>query len=153
MTQTSLTPQPNLANASTADIHQDPLISKLLNRLPQDIADSYSDIQLLGIKQALGPHVWGGHFIDNRGTFKIPFIKWRFYYVFLVGKNKRAYTRREKKISVAMLLLSIIATIFVFMLFGLLFLYLLKSALGIDLFPEMSLGIWEQFFEQSIYGR
>lgn len=145
MIQTSVTSQPNSANVSTADIRQDPLISKLLNRLPQDIAESYTDTQLLGIKQALGPNVWGGHFIDNRGTFKIPFIKWRFYYVFLLGKNKRAYTRREKKISVAMLLLSIIATIIVLMLFGLLLVYLLKSALGIDLFPEMSLGIWDQF--------
>ncbi|MBB1440258.1 hypothetical protein H5202_16565 [Shewanella sp. SG41-4] len=145
MIQTSVTSQPNSANVSTADIRQDPLISKLLNRLPQDIAESYTDTQLLGIKQTLGPKVWGGHFIVNRGTFKIPFIKWRFYYVFLLGKNKRAYTRREKKISVAMLLLSIVATIIVLMLFGLLLVYLLKSALGIDLFPEMSLGIWDQF--------
>ena len=130
---------------SIASIRQDPLISKLLQRLPESLANSYTDEQLLGIKSALGPNTWGGHFIDNRGTFKFPFIKWRFYYVFLLGKNKRAYTRREKYLSTTMLLLSILAMIITSMLFGLLLLYLLKSALGIDLFPDTSLGIWTEF--------
>ena len=127
-----------------ADIRQDDLIVKLLGRLPSSLAQTYTDEQLDGIKSALGPNTWGGHFIDNRGTFKFPFIKWRFYYVFLLGKNKRAYTRTEKKMSVAMLMLSITALILAGMLFGLLSLYILKSALGIDLFPDASLGIWDQ---------
>ncbi|MCT7941701.1 hypothetical protein [Shewanella holmiensis] len=127
-----------------ADIRQDDLIVKLLGRLPSSLAQTYTDEQLHGIKSALGPNTWGGHFIDNRGTFKFPFIKWRFYYVFLLGKNKRAYTRTEKKMSVAMLMLSITALILAGMLFGLLSLYILKSALGIDLFPDASLGIWDQ---------
>lgn len=130
--------------AVLSEIRQDPLIAKLLNRLPASLSESYTDEQLLGIKSALGPNTWGGHFIDNRGTFKFPFIKWRFYYVFLLGKNKRAYTRTEKKMSVAMLMLSIIAVILAGILLGLLSLYILKSALGIDLLPETSLGIWDQ---------
>ncbi|GAA0789540.1 MULTISPECIES: hypothetical protein [Pseudomonadati] len=142
-------PQPDENNHITmspivSDIRQDDLIVKLLRRLPSSLAQTYTDEQLQGIKSALGPNTWGGHFIDNRGTFKFPFIKWRFYYVFLLGKNKRAYTRTEKKMSVAMLMLSITAVILVGMLFGLLSLYILKSALGIDLFPDTSLGIWDQ---------
>ncbi|WP_434931452.1 hypothetical protein ACRWQN_14890 [Shewanella sp. HL-SH8] len=135
----------NIASSPVAlDIRQDELIVKLLGRLPSSLAQTYTDEQLQGIKSALGPNTWGGHFIDNRGTFKFPFIKWRFYYVFLLGKNKRAYTRTEKKMSVAMLMLSIIAVILAGILLGLLSLYILKSALGIDLFPDLSLGIWDQ---------
>ena len=126
------------------DIRQDDLIIKLLGRLPASLAQTYTDEQLQGIKSALGPNTWGDHFIDNRGTFKFPFIKWRFYYVFLLGKNKRAYTRTEKKMSVAMLMLSITAVILAGILMGLLSLYILKSALGVDLFPDTSLGIWDQ---------
>ncbi|WP_434926754.1 hypothetical protein [Shewanella sp. HL-SH2] len=135
----------NIASSPVAlDIRQDELIVKLLGRLPSSLAQTYTDEQLQGIKSALGPNTWGGHFIDNRGTFKFPFIKWRFYYVFLLGKNKRAYTRTEKKMSVAMLMLSIIAVILAGILLGVLSLYILKSALGIDLFPDLSLGIWDQ---------
>ncbi|MFB2802211.1 hypothetical protein [Shewanella seohaensis] len=83
-------------------IKQDPTILKLLAKLPPHIADSYTKEQLMGIRVALGDRTWGKHFIDNRGTFALPFIKWRFYYVFLLGKNRRAYTRREKRFSLVM---------------------------------------------------
>lgn len=126
-------------------IKQDPTILKLLAKLPPQIADSYTKEQLMGIRVALGDRTWGKHFIDNRGTFALPFIKWRFYYVFLLGKNRRAYTRREKRLSLMMFSLFFIAFILLCTLFGLLLLYLLKSALGIDLLPETSLGIWDWF--------
>ncbi len=137
--------QPKVTAASPKSIRQDPLIAKMLKRSPSDIADSFTDAQLNAIKQALGPSTWGGHFLDSRGTFKFPFIKWRFYYVLLLGKNKRAYTRREKRISLVMMITTVTGFILFSMLFGLLALYLLKSALGIDLFPDTSLGIWHYF--------
>ncbi len=129
---------------TTSDtIRQDPLIEKVLKRSPSDVASSFTNEQLHAIKMSLGPNTWGGHFVDKRGTFKFPFIKWRFYYVFLLGKNKRAYTRREKNLSMLMMFASVSGFIIISMLFGLLLLYLLKSALGIDLFPDTSLGIWD----------
>ncbi|MCL1068313.1 hypothetical protein L2735_16175 [Shewanella olleyana] len=124
-------------------IRNDPLIKKVIERAPSNIAASFTDEQLKAIKMSLGPNTWGGHFIDSRGTFKFPFIKWRFYYVFLLGKNKRAYTRREKNMSMLMMFATVGGFILISMLFGLLMLYLLKSALGIDLFPDTSLGIWD----------
>jgi|TARA_R110000851_G_scaffold90253_4_gene197037 hypothetical protein len=39
----------------------------------------------------------------------------------------------------------VFTVIFASMLLGLLVLYIIKSALGIDLFPDTSLGIWDQF--------
>ncbi|ARD22790.1 hypothetical protein [Shewanella japonica] len=62
---------------------------------------------------------------------------------FLLGKNKRAYTRREKNMSMLMMFATIGGFILMSTLFGLLLLYLLKSWLGIDLFPDTSLGIWD----------
>ncbi|WP_144208904.1 hypothetical protein [Shewanella donghaensis] len=135
----------NTQTAELDSIRQDPLIEKVLKRSPSHIADSFTNEQLKAIKQALGPNTWGGHFLDSRGTFKFPFIKWRFYYVLLLGKNKRAYTRREKNLSMLMMFGSISLFILFSMLIGLLMLYLLKSALGIDLFPNTSLGIWDSF--------
>ncbi|KPZ67794.1 MULTISPECIES: hypothetical protein [Shewanella] len=129
--------------SSSKSIRQDPLIEKVLKRSPSNIAETFTDEQLNAIKMALGPNTWGGHFLDSRGTFKFPFIKWRFYYVFLLGKNKRAYTRREKNMSMLMMFATIGGFILMSTLFGLLLLYLLKSWLGIDLFPDTSLGIWD----------
>ncbi|AEG09459.1 hypothetical protein Q4Q54_08335 [Shewanella sp. SP2S2-4] len=131
--------------AELANIRQDPIISKLLSKLPPEISDSYTNEQLMGIRIALGDRTWGKHFVDSRGTFSLPFIKWRFYYVFLLGKNKRAYTRREKRFSLLAFSTLVLGFMLLSVLFGLLLLYLLKSSLGINIFPEISLGIWDWF--------
>ena len=126
-------------------IRQDPVIKKLLKNLPKSLAESYTDEQLQGMRIAVGDGTWGKHFIDNRGTFAFPFVPWRFYYVFLLGKNRRAYTRREKHASMLMFVGLIFGFIIISILFGLLTLYILKSALGIDLLEGTSLGIWDWF--------
>ncbi len=126
-------------------VRQDPVIKRLLGKLPDDIADSYSEQQLQGLRVALGDRTWGKHFIDKRGTFAITFVRWRFYYVFLLGKNRRAYTRREKHASLLMFMGLILLFLCISVLLGLLALYLLKSALGIDLLEGTSLGVWDWF--------
>jgi len=128
-------------------VRQDPVIKKLLDKLPDDIADSYSDKQLQGFRVALGDRTWGKHFIDRRGTFAIAFVPWRFYYVFLLGKNRRAYTRREKHASLLMFAGLIITFLVISVSLGLFTLYILKSALGIDLLEGSSLGLWDWFKE------
>jgi len=135
------------SDEQTTSVRQDPVIKKLLGKLPDDIADSYSERQLQGLRVALGDRTWGKHFIDKRGTFAITFVRWRFYYVFLLGKNRRAYTRREKHASLLMLMGIILLFLCISVLLGLLTLYLLKSALGIDLLEGTSLGIWDRFKE------
>ncbi|WP_223292894.1 hypothetical protein [Shewanella eurypsychrophilus] len=126
-------------------IRQDPVIIKLLKNLPKGLANTYTDEQLQGMRIAVGDGTWGKHFIDNRGTFAFPFVPWRFYYVFLLGKNRRAYTRREKHASMLMFVGLMFGFIIISILFGLLTLYILKSALGIDLLEGTSLGIWDWF--------
>lgn len=126
-------------------IRNEPAIQNLLSRVPKKVADSFSDDQLLHLKVALGSRNWGKHKIDLRGTFVIPFISSRIYYVFLMGSNHRILTRHEKYIS------AITSTIFVTLfitfsvLLGILVLYLIKSALGINLIEGFSFGVWDWF--------
>ena len=62
-----------------------------------------------------------------------------------MGRNRRDLTRREKQLSAITFALFIAAFIGASTLFGLLVLYLIKSALGINLFEGFSLGIWGWF--------
>lgn len=128
-------------------LRDDPRLHKALLDMPSKYADSYSESQLIYFRLALIGKPWQQHFIDNRGTFYFPFIGWRFFYVFLLGRNKRALNRKEKQASMAVFLLSLVGFIVLSMVIGLLLLYLLKSALGIDLFEGTSLGIWDWFNE------
>lgn len=106
------------------------------------MAKSFSDEQLLHLKVALGSRKWGKHKIDFRGTFIVPFVSNKFYYVLLLGKNNRDLTRSEKTISA--LTMSLFFSVFVIFstLLGLFALYLIKSALGIDIIDGFSFGAW-----------
>jgi hypothetical protein len=134
-------------NATDQKISNQPAIIKLLSRMPEEVAASFTDEQLTHLLTAVGSRGWGKHKVDFRGTFKLPFYQWRYYYVLLAGKNYRELSRQEKRMS---LVITAVASS-LFLMFsaglGLLVLYLIKSALGIDIFPEFSLGIWGWFKE------
>ena len=117
----------------------------LLARMPANVADSFTDQQLLHLKTAIGSRNWGRHSVDLRGTLTFPFIRWRYYYVFLLGRNRRSLSDRERQLSLLMTACILLGVILVSIAMGLLALYLLKSAAGIDLFPGFSLGIWDWF--------
>jgi hypothetical protein len=124
-------------------IEQDPAIVNLLDSMPASVQESFSEVQLIHLRNAVASRQWGNHKIDVRGTF--PLFKFRYYYVILAGKNQRTLSRAELGRSrvINALLLSMFLTISLAL--GLLALYLLKSALGIDLFSGFSLGIWDWF--------
>lgn len=130
---------------NSQNIRDNKTIIQLLDKMPTDVANSFNDEQLTHLMTAIGARNWGRHRIDKRGTFKIPFYKWRFYYVILFGKNHRELSRNEQQLS--LLTLAIMTTLLIsFSTFiGLIILYLIKSALGIDLFPNFSLGLWSWF--------
>lgn len=110
-----------------------------------DQAESFTDEQLFSIRNALGARSWGNHRIDWRGTLAVPLVPWRAYFVILAGRNRRQLSAREQHISTLMLTALIAGFLVLCALVGLLSLYLVKSALGIDLFPHFSLGIWSWF--------
>ena len=86
---------------------------------------------------------WGHHPIDLRGT--IPWFKYRYYYVLLAGKNHRSMTRSQLRASRFINALLLAGFMTFSALVGILLIYLLKSALGIDLLPDYSLGVWDWF--------
>ena len=124
-------------------IHTDPIITKLLDKVPADMRGSFSDEQLLALKVALGGRTWGAHAVDARWTLK--WWRWQYYFVVLAGRNRRVLTDREVRIQ----RLAMATTLAVFITFsalvGILVLYLIKSALGIDLIPGFSFGVWDWF--------
>lgn len=83
------------------------------------------------------------HPVDLRGTVGI--WRWRYSFVVLAGRQRRRLSRLEYEISRWVAASAVGISLFVSILTGLLVLYLLKSALGIDILPNTSLGIWDWF--------
>lgn len=129
-------------------IHADPVIIKLLEKVPTDMRGSFSADQLLALKMAVGGRAWGAHGVDMRWTWKI--WRWQYYFVFLAGRNRRELSKRAQRLR----LFTTAAILSIFLAFssvmGILVLYLAKSALGIDLIPGFSFGIWN-WFEKTFF--
>lgn len=132
-------------NQARRSLREDPTIISLLSRMPEAVQNSFTEEQLANLRVALGARSWGKHKIDFRST--ISFFSYRYYYVFVAGRNRRELSRAEKR--KGLLIQSILMSTFLVFcsMLGLLVLYLVKSALGIDLFPNFSLGIWSWFKE------
>ncbi|MDC9525400.1 3-phosphoshikimate 1-carboxyvinyltransferase [Pseudoalteromonas sp. Angola-30] len=126
-----------------AKITSDPAVRSLLNRMPEEVQESFTEEQLVHLKIAIGARQWGRHSIDSRGVVK--FFKYRYYFVFLAGRNRRELNENEKKVAwiFQVVFISILTLIFIIVMA--LILYLIKSALGINLFDDFSLGIWHSF--------
>jgi len=124
------------------DIHKDPTIKRVLSRMPDEVAESFTDEQLMHLRNAIGARNWGDHALDWRGTFGLPFSGWRWYYVVLMGRNRRRGNHGD---TVSKGFMRFMAAVFLFfsMTLGLLLLYLLKSFLGIDLIDGFHLGLWQ----------
>jgi hypothetical protein len=125
-----------------SSVRNDPDIMKLLNRLPDETALSLTDRQLSHIKVAVGNGGYRKHKIDCRGTIPIPFYPSRIYFVLLMGRNIRAVTRSEQSVALMTTLFLTVILLSLSTLLGLAVLYVLKSALGINLFEGSSLGLW-----------
>lgn len=120
-------------------------LNELLNRMDKEVAESFTYKQRKALSQCLSVREWRKHPIDFRPTIALPLFPWSFYLVLLAGANKRELTNAERL--AGFLMFFVVIFIFALLLIGcaLLLIYLLKSWLGIDLFPNESLGIWEQF--------
>lgn len=125
------------------DVKQDPVIVRFLEKMPKRVANSFSEEQLTYIKTAIGAREWGNHKIDIRGTVK--FFKWRYYYVLLVGRNRRSLSTEERKLAMLINGVIIAALTIISIVLAAGILYLTKSALGIDLIEGWSLGLWTWF--------
>ncbi len=127
----------------TSSIYSDPIITKLMDKVPSEMRDSFSEAQLLALKVALGGRTWGAHAVDLRFTLK--WWRWQYYVVLLLGRNRRVLSARKQHIQRVTMTLVTSVFLLVSTLMGILVLYLIKSALGIDLIPGFSFGVWGWF--------
>jgi hypothetical protein len=120
-------------------------VNQLLNSMDKSVAESFTYKQRKALQKSISTQAWRNHNIDFRPTLALPFLPWSFYIVFLVGINRRGLSPTERFIAFTMFLLAIFIVGLVIIGCVFLLIYLLKSWLGIDLFPNESLGIWDIF--------
>ena len=123
----------------------DKYIHKLLKKMPEALQDSFSNAQLESISKTMGSASWKVHKLDVRNSISL--FSYRYYYVLIAGRDLREIGREQ--VAFKRLIYSIFFSLFIIFctLLGLLTLYLIKSAMGINLFPHFSLGIWSWFKE------
>ena len=122
----------------------------ILSRMPTSVANSFNPEQIEALSASLSSD--SNHWLDMRPVVKVPLLPWTFYLVFLVGRNKRHLSAREQRVATQTLIGLIVTAIFVLSLTGILVLYLLKSALGIELIPGHHFGVWF-WFEEVFLGK
>jgi len=61
--------------------------------MPEEVASSFTELQLTAIEHALGDGRWDDHPVDVR--LSIPVLWRRFYFVLLVGPERRSAERRK----------------------------------------------------------
>jgi len=120
-------------------------VNQLLSGMEKSVAETFTYKQRKALQKSMTTQDWRTHNVDFRPTLALPFLPWSFYIVFLIGVNRRGLLPAERFVAFTMFLL-----VLFFMglfIFGCVFvlIYLLKSWLGIDLFPNESLGIWDKF--------
>lgn len=126
-----------------SELRSDPAVKSLLERMPKNIQDTFTEEQLSHLKVAIGARQWGNHVIDYRGVIKI--FRYRYYYVLLAGRNRRELSIKDQKIANVTQAIFFIAVFSLITVLTFLFLYLIKSALGIDIFKGFSFGVWDWF--------
>ncbi len=129
----------------TMRLHTCQELRRLMQSIPSDVQATFTEEQLDNISMSLRQQSQKSHWFDIRPMIRIPFLPWSFYIVILAGRNQRFMSKREQRLAAQILILSIISGIIILSLSGLLVLYLLKSAMGIDLFSDFSLGLWDWF--------
>ena len=128
-----------------SNIKIDPAICSLLNRMPESVQNSFTEEQLVHLKIAIGARQWGRHTIDFRGVVK--FFKYRYYYVLLAGRNRRDLSENEEKVAWFLQILFISLITFVVIVVLMLIIYIVKSALGINILENYSFGLWDSIIK------
>ena len=119
-----------------------PAIERFYAQLDPQISEELTPEQKAGVEKAVLAITLGArHKVDIRRSF--PFFGKRFYLVFLLGRDLRQQHRQESTLSrILLTFLLLIAVLFVTSCI-LLTLYMIKSALGIDVFQNFHVGIWD----------
>lgn len=121
---------------------EDPFLRMFFQRIPREVAASFTPVQLDAVKRAFGARSPGAHTVDLRVS--VP-LGWRwFYVVLLAGPERRTFDRRALERlfrPVWTLANAVVLAFFLLMFAGGAFsvLYVTKRALGIDVFPGIDM--------------
>lgn len=118
----------------------DAQIRDLLRRMPAAVARTFTTAQLNAMQDAVATRQWGRHPLDIRGS--VPIGRHRYFFAVLAGRNRRDMSAQERAFDNAFALVVLLAFLSFCAVCGFVSLYLLKSALGIDIFADYSLGLW-----------
>ena len=123
---------------------QQGVIDRIVHTIPIEIRDTFDKKQLAAIEESIAINSsYDHHCIDFRPVIGIG--RWRYYAVFLLGKDRRTAPRRRASITTVIKALAVVFGLFFLFVSAVLTLYLIKSALGIDIFKHFSFGIWDYF--------
>lgn len=126
------------------DNHTDPFTHHVYESIDPRVRETFTPSQVHAIETAIRANKpYQKHPVDLRGVIPLFFI--RFYFVLLMGRDRRLPTRnkedkRRKKASLTSAMLSVYTLACMLLPIGLGLLYLIKSALGIDLFEGVHLS-------------
>lgn len=128
------------------DKKQQRLLAHFYSSLDEATVNELTNEQKKSIERALiSTGLGSNNRIDIRKSVSV-FNK-RYFFVFLLGRDFRQQLRHESPF--ALFMMTLLSALGIMALFSLviLTLYLIKSALGIDIFHNFSFGIWDWFKE------
>ncbi|MBK1987662.1 hypothetical protein A0J48_008960 [Sphaerospermopsis aphanizomenoides BCCUSP55] len=115
------------------DYQNDPVVKRILARVPADIAATFTDSQLAELKKVFIDRANKSSSVDMR--LSIPFFNRRFYLVLLMGKEKRSLQRLKK--STFKVINSFVGTTYILAMISIILfgsIYLIEEKLRIDSF-------------------
>ncbi len=120
-------------------------VAQFYHALDKQTVESLTEQQKRDIEQAVQSiGLVARHSIDVRKS--LPWFGKRYYLVLLCGRDRRGQVRAEEsKLANFFTVTFVVIALLTLLGLSALALYLLKSALGIDIFKDYSLGIWDWF--------
>lgn len=131
----------------STELTSDAFSKAFFEKIPNSIRETLTPEQYQAIEKAYSSQ-WRRHPLDVR--FSFGFWRWRYYVVLVGGRDRRQLTRKQQRFFSLAEFYFLMAYALTSALFGLLILYLIKSALGIDIFPNFHVGIWG-WLQQSVF--
>lgn len=142
--------EPEASPGSTRKVEPNSLLLRLFSHAPADFIKSFSDEQIAGLNAAAINADTRFHSIDFRTS--LSFFGIPFYVTFLMGRERRSRERlamegqtQVHRVAIAHIILTVLIGLSLLAAVGCI-LYLVKSAVGIDLFDGNS-SLHELFFE------
>ena len=126
------------------DKKQQKLLTHFYSALDDNVINSLSETQKKSIEHAL---IATGLGTNNRVDIRksISVFNKRYFFVLLLGRDYRQQLRKESPFALFMLTLLIAMGMLSVLGLAIFALYLIKSAMGIDIFHHFSFGVWDWF--------